>query len=289
MGIALAAAPAPLRSDQDPPQAQLRWERADKAPEIDAGFHLLYETKFPEARAQFSAWQKTHPEDPLGPASEAASYLFEEFYRQGVLTSEFFLNDKKLLGGVAMSPDEARRAAFSGAIQRAQELARRRMKTDRQDADALFALTMTTGMLADYASLIERRQLESLRRIREAEGYATQLLAVKPDSADAYLALGAAKYIIGCLPRHTRFFLWFGGIRGDKRGGMQQLQTAATRGHYLRPFAKMLLALAALREKQVDVARAELRSLTAEFPQNPLFARELTKLDHAPAAASTTP
>jgi len=60
------------------------------APELDAGFRLLYELKPVEARAQFAVWQASHPEDPLGSASEAASYLFEECYRQGVLTSEFF-------------------------------------------------------------------------------------------------------------------------------------------------------------------------------------------------------
>ena len=53
------------------------------ASELDAGFHLLYELKPEEARAQFAVWQAAHPEDPLGSASEAASYLFEECYRQG--------------------------------------------------------------------------------------------------------------------------------------------------------------------------------------------------------------
>src|SRR6478752_7407783 len=68
---------------------------AEDAGEIDAGFHLLYDLKAAEARAQFAVWQKRHPEDPLGSASEAASYLFEECYQQGVLTSEFFLDDSR--------------------------------------------------------------------------------------------------------------------------------------------------------------------------------------------------
>jgi hypothetical protein len=51
------------------------------ASELDAGFRLLYELKPEEARTQFAVWQAAHPEDPLGSASEAASYLFEECYR----------------------------------------------------------------------------------------------------------------------------------------------------------------------------------------------------------------
>ena len=68
--------------------------------------------------------------------------------------------------------------------------------------------------------------------------------------------------------------------RGCQFAGMQQLQMAAERGHYLAPFAKTLLALAAMREKQYAVARANFQALVAEFPQNPLFTRELAKLDH---------
>ncbi len=60
-------------------------------PELDTGFHLLYELKPQEARTQFAVWQAAHPEDPLASASEAASFLFEECYRQGVLSSEYLL------------------------------------------------------------------------------------------------------------------------------------------------------------------------------------------------------
>ncbi|HEX9760894.1 MAG TPA: hypothetical protein VGA40_08235 [Candidatus Acidoferrales bacterium] len=56
------------------------------------------------------------------------------------------------------------------------------------------------------------------------------------------------------------------------------MQIAAARGRYLRPFAKILLALVALREKQPELARTQLIELVAEFPQNPLFAKELAKL-----------
>jgi hypothetical protein len=110
-------------------------------------------------------------------------------------------------------------------------------------------------------------------------------LAVAPDAADAYLALGAANYIIGSLPAPKRFFLLVVGIRGDKRGGLQQLKIAAAHGRYLGPFAKILLALASLREKNTDVARTQFTELVAEFPENLLFARELAKLHNSSATA----
>jgi len=51
---------------------------------------------------------------------------------------------------------------------------------------------------------------------------------------------------------------------------LEQLEIAAN--HYLRPFAKILPALTALREKTSEIARARLTELVAEFPEDSLFA-----------------
>jgi hypothetical protein len=253
-------------------------------PELDAGFHLLNELKLGEARNQFEAWQKSHSEDPLGSASEAASYLFEECYGQGVLTSEFFLDNKRFLGKIPLKPDPELRAAFFGADKQAQELAQLRLKTTPDDANTLFAMALTVGMQADYASLIDKHQLDSLRMIRESDKYAKKLLVAAPDSADAYLGLGTANYIIGSLPGLKKFFLGFAGIHGDKKAGIHQLEIATDHGHHLPPFAKILLAMAALREKKPEMTRIQLNELVAEFPENPLLASELAKLKVSSAA-----
>jgi len=276
------------------PSAEARWPRAGEASapvapdvmsdqELDAGFRLLYEVKFDEAREAFAKWQQKRPTEPLGPALEAASDLFEEFYRKGVLTSEFFLDDNRMLGGIKDKPDPELERQFASAVQRAQKLARARMAQQPKDPDALFALTLIAGMQADDFFLIQRRQLDSMRSLRETDRNARILLGVAPDTDDAYLALGVANYIIGCLPAYKRAFLRIGGVHGDRAAGMQQLAVAASRGHYLRPFAKLMLALAELREKNPSMARQQLAELVAEFPDNPLFAHELSKL-----SASTT-
>lgn len=261
-GVALAAVAAASQ------------ERAQAQRELEEGFRQMYELKFDQARAQFTAYEHAHPEDPVGEASEAASYLFEEFNQKGVFTSAFFLDNKKLLGGVEGLPDEKLRVGFFDALGRARDIAARRLKTNSRDANALLAVTLADGMQSDYAGLIEKRQLASLHFIREAESEATRLLAVAPDAQDAYVALGAANYIIGCMPGYKRAFLWFGGVHGDRQRGMDQLRRAAAGGHYLRPFAKAMLALAALREHQPELARTLFGELTHEFPGNAVFAHE---------------
>ena len=113
--------------------------------------------------------------------------------------------------------------------------------------------------------------------MKKANAYAKQLLAEHPDAADAYIAPGIANYVIGSQSGGTRFALWFGGVHGDKKLGMEQVARTAENGRYLRPFAKIILALAARREKQDALAQKLFRELTEQYPQNQQFANEYAK------------
>ncbi len=167
--------------------------RAQAQSQLDVGFHKMYELKFDEARAEFSNFLHEHPDDPLGQVAFAASYLFEEFYIKGVFTSAFFLNDKKFLGGVEGKPDELLRQRFFQANQRARELAQQRLKSNPRDAEGLLVATLASGMEANYDSLIAKRQLASLRMLREAEATAGQPLALAPNAQGANRRLPAAQ------------------------------------------------------------------------------------------------
>jgi hypothetical protein len=246
-------------------------------PELSAGFDLLYEQKFAEAREGFASWAARNPEQPFGEVAVAASYLFEELSRQGVLTSDFFLNEKKFLRGIDGSPDAERMRHFRDAVARARELAAERQKTNPQDAEALLALTLSAGMEADEESILLKKHLDGVKRMKKANGYAKELLAQYPDATDAYIAQGIANYIIGSQSGGTRFALWFGGIHGDKKLGMEQVAKTAENGRYLRPFAKIILALAARREKQDALAQRLFRELSEQYPDNALYAAEYAK------------
>jgi hypothetical protein len=78
-----------------------------------------------------------------------------------------------------------------------------------------------------------------------------------------------------------RFLLRLTGAKIDREKGIQQLELASQHGHYLEPFAKLLLAVAALRDKSVDRARDLLKGLHDRFPDNQLFSHELDLLKPA--------
>jgi hypothetical protein len=247
---------------------------------LDAGFRDLYELNFQGARSQFLAYEKARPQDPMGVVAEAASHLYEQFNAKGVFTSAFFLNDDKFLRGVDGTPAENRNEPFLLANSRAREMAKAQLKFNPDDHQAMLVLTMADGMESDYDALIIKKQMAGLSLMKQAEAEATKLLATDPDAQDAYLALGASNYVIGCLPGFKRAFLWFGGVHGDRERGIELMQRAAEHGHYLSPFAKIMLALAYEREHEPGRARALLADLVKQFPSNPLFARELALIDH---------
>ena len=258
----------------------------DSAPAFLAtGFQKLYSLDFRQARDEFADYQRARPDDPMGKAAEAASYLFQEFNAKGVLSSEFFMDNNKLLNGLSGKPEKNANPGFVEANRQAREMAESELKSDPTDTNALLVLTITDGMESDYDQLVERKQISALSLTRQAENEAHKLLALDPKAKDAYVALGAAHYIIGCLPAYKRAFLWFGGIHGDRERGMKEMKIAAKQGQYLRPFAKILLALAYRREHQPARARVLLAQLTEEFPSNPKFAYELSMVERHPSSS----
>lgn len=246
---------------------------------LDRGFRLLYDLDFTAAQREFQNWQGQHPEDAIGPAAEGAGLLFAEFDRMGILEGQFFADDASFKEKNKLKPDPGIHARLDAVLGRSEDLARKRLAASPQDADALFAMTMVYGLKADYAALVEKKNLASLRLSREASAWAEKLLAVQPGNSDAYLATGVHNYIIGSLAAPWRWILKLGGFSGDKQKGMADVERAAQHGRYLAPFGRILLAIAYVRDKDTARAREMLVSLNRDFPRNPLFPREIARLD----------
>jgi hypothetical protein len=255
---------------------------------LSPGFQRLYNLDFSGAQAAFESWEKTYPENPMGPVSEAAGVLFSEFNRLGVLEAQFYEDDSIFAQRKKYDANPAQRTRFEQKLDRAEALAKAELARDAHSRDALLALTLTAGLRSDYAALIEKRNLASLHYTKEASAWATQLLAADPDCYDAHLASGISKYIIGSMAMPVRWLLRIGGVPGDKAGGIAELQSTAAHGHLLAPFARILLAIAYVREKDTAKARQTLLALQKDFPSNPLFSHELARLDRSTINNSKT-
>ena len=245
---------------------------------LDLGFHQMYDLQFEEAHRTFNEWEQMHPDDPLGATSDAAAYLFSELDRLGVLQWQLFLDDEKFKQSKRLAPNPLTKQDFDKALARSERVANAILARSPQDRNALLAKVMDLGLLSDYLALIEKRYLASLGYMKIAGILAQKLLSIDPSCYDAYLAIGVENYILGLKPAPVRWVLRIYGAQTDKDQGIQKLRLTAEKGHYLLPLARLLLAVAALRDKDRNQARELLTGLAQQFPNNGLYRRELNRL-----------
>jgi len=241
---------------------------------LDAGYRQMYNLQFDTAHRTFAEWERLHPQDPMGPVSDAAAYLFTEFDRLHILQSEFFVNDDHFYTDHTLAPDPALKQKFLAALDQGSALAGR----SPQDPNAMFAAVLSRGLRSDYLALIEKRYTASFKEMKSARTLAEQLLASHPDLCDAWIAIGVENYMLSVKPAPLRWLLRLSGGQTDRAIGIEKLRLTAEKGHYLAPFARLLLAVAALRDRDKGRARDLLAGLAREFPNNRLYVHELASL-----------
>jgi hypothetical protein len=283
-GIALITiAPAGLAAQTSPQLPNQRVKRTLGRPGevasgelslLDFGFRSMYELDFPTAQRRFMEYEHENPDDPMGPVAEAAGLLFSEFNRLGVFQSQMFIKEPTFSSRSTLVAGPAVIGNLDIAIHRSQTLAEKRLVSDGNDRDALLALAFAAGLQAECLALMQNRGLAALQYARHAASYAQRLLTVCPDWYGAYLATDAGGCWLGSRTVQARWILraiWFA---GKKRDGIKELQIVAQHGHYLAPFAEILLTIAYLRDKEPQQTAV----LLAELRQNALFAQELERL-----------
>lgn len=255
-------------------------QAAGEPPEVDQAFGELYNFHFQASHQVLNRYIASHPQEPLPYAVRASIYLFYELDRLGILESEFLIDDKRIAKKEqSLRPDPGVRAQFIKALDDAQSRAEVVLKTNPNDKQALFAMCIAQGVTTDYMAFVEKHQFRSLSPAERSNSYAQRLLKLDPRFFDAYLTAGLSEYLVGSLPFFVRWFVHFDNVDGNKAKGVQNLETVAHEGHYLKPFGKILLGIIDLREKKYRDAQRLLTDLAHDYPENPLFRKELGKLN----------
>jgi hypothetical protein len=267
LSLGLLALPALSPAGDHPP-----------ATELYAGWLKMYDLKFDDAHQNFAAWKRDHPEDSLGPASNAAAYLFSELARLGALESELFVDDSRFKNRAKLTPDKSKGAMFVQEIADAEHLADASLQKSAADPNALFVKSLTLGLRADYAGLIEKRSFAALDYTKQGRTFADRLLVADPQAFDAYLGPGLENYLLSLKAAPLRVLLRMTGSNVDREKGISEIRQTAQHGYYLEPFAKLLLAVAALRDNNPAGARQLLEELHRRFPDNELYFREMNRI-----------
>jgi len=119
---------------------------------LDQAYRSMYNLDFSGAQQQLQEWEQSQPSEPLGPVSQAASYLFAELDRLGSLQSQLFVNDQRFEKRRQLAPDGQTKWQFQNALNRATTLAVNKLADNPSSAAAMLSVTLAYGLKADYAS-----------------------------------------------------------------------------------------------------------------------------------------
>lgn len=268
----------PQSKNSHSPLIDVKLATAAPDDELYRGWLAMYDLNFQDAHQRVSAWEVTHRDNAMGPASQAAAYLFAELAQLGALESELFVDNEKFRNRERLNPDPEAKRLFMEQVGKADDLANQALAVSPKEADALLAKSIALGLRADYDSLIEKKMLTPLEYTKQSREYAERLLSAHPDKYDAYLGPGVENYILSQKAAPVRLFLRLKGAQVDHDKGINRLARTAAHGYYLEPFAKLLLAVAALRDNNPSEAARLLQELHHRFPHNSLYVRELDRI-----------
>jgi hypothetical protein len=249
------------------------------APAIERVLNRLYNWDLASAQALLAEYTSARPEDPVGWALIASAHLFGEFERLRVLELDFFTDDVALVDEKKKDADPVVREKIFDAVARVRSIAEPRLAKNPNDREALLGMCIISSATADYTSFVERRHWRGATLEKQSVAYANKLLALSPPEYDAYYTRGAVEYIVGSLPFYVRWFVRYDQVDPDKRKGIEHMKIVARQGRIFAPLARILLAVASMREGKLADARQWLEGFVADYPENALIRRELERMN----------
>jgi hypothetical protein len=273
---ALPAAPQAALSARDPLEP---YERA---------FRRTYDFDFAGAHAILDREQANDPGNPMLHAARGMALLFTEFNRLRVL-DEFFSDDDQGAPRSQFSPDSAARRRLFAATGEARRLAGRQLAAEPNERYALLALCVAAAVEAEYTILVEKKYVRSYPFSAETRKLAGRLLALDPPVADAWFALGSVEYVVSDLNPFSRLMARLDLVESSRPKAVENLQRVIGGGRLYPAFARILLSVVYLREKQPAKALILLRELERDFPDNSLFHRQAAAIQRKADQAEAQP
>jgi hypothetical protein len=203
--------------------------------------------------------------------------LFRELYKYDALdtslyTHESFLNSKQV-------PLDAKiKNQIIQLIDKALKLSEKRLRSNRNDVEALYVQGVTKGLRSTYLALVEHSWFAAVRSALSARSDHEQVLRLQPNFVDAKTLVGAHNYVVGSLSTPVKVLVGVTGIHGDKNKGLEYLFEAAKGGGESSADARVVLGLFLRREQRFQDAINAVHPLLQEHPRNFLFALEEANL-----------
>jgi tetratricopeptide (TPR) repeat protein len=231
--------------------------------------------RYPDAKSDFEKMIQLDPKHPAGYIylgnSIWLNYLADLRRLQSNVynkSNAFFDTEKQEKANPKID------AEFRKNMNKGVTLAESRLKTNRNDVEAMYFLGVAKNILAGYEATVNRSFFSALRNGSKGVDLHRDLIKKDPAFIDAYLSVGMYDYIVGSLPVAVKILVFFGGVHGSKKKGLATLERVHRDGNYAKDEAAVLLVMLYNREKRLADALQLLDELTKKYPGNSLFALE---------------
>jgi tetratricopeptide (TPR) repeat protein len=247
-------------------------------PLVSEGYGHFYNLEYTEAIAAFTAETEQHPDDPNAWNHLAHATLFRAMYRGGALESELVTGSNPFLRRQKVKTTTAEDQQFYDAIDKALDLAQSRLAVNEDDTRALEALGVSCALRANYNFLVRKVWVDALHDATDARKAHKRLTELEPDNVDARMIPAIYDYVTGSLPVGYRILSFLAGYHGDRKRGIESLQSVAQDGKSNRVDAEIMLAAVYRREHRAQEAIPLLEDLTQRFPRNFLLHFEIVQM-----------
>lgn len=242
------------------------------------GWRYFYNNQYDSAIAYFNKEVKEQPNNAAAYNHLAQSILYRELFRNGALESQLVTGNNPFLRRPKVNISDENREKFESTIEKAESLAQGQLEKEKDDSQALYDLSVTYGLRANFNFLVDKAWKEALHNATESRTYSNKVLDVQPGLTDAYLIQGLHDYVVGSLPFYLRMVGFLAGFHGDREKGLQELQNVAENGVLNKYDARILLAVIYRREHRPQDAIPLLQHLAQTFPHNDLLQLEQVQM-----------
>jgi tetratricopeptide (TPR) repeat protein len=191
VSVLLAAQAMAAPSDSNPESLAFR----PHDPLNLVAFNHFYNLDYDRAVQEFQQVLTRHPDDPFAINHLSSATLFRELYRMGVLNTGEYANDT-FISAAHRPADPKVTQQIKYLVNRALELEEKRLATNPNDVEALYARGVTRAQFATYTALIEHAWFSALRSAVGARRDHECVLELSPSTVEAKLIVGAHNYVV---------------------------------------------------------------------------------------------
>ena len=242
-----------------------------------SGFNHFYTLEYDQAIQDFQKVADAHPDDPSAWNHLLEALLFQQLYEYDALDTSLYTHEHFITSKQIFLPAQVKQR-IKDLTDKAQDLSERRLKTNPNDAQALYTRGATKGLRATYLTLVEHAWFSALRNALAARHDHEEVLRLNPNFVDAKTVVGAHNYVVGSLSTPMKIMIGVAGIHGDKNKGLSYLFEVAKAGGESSADARVALSLFLRREQRYKEAIQVAHSLVQDHPRNFLFALEEANL-----------